>query len=171
MFNKHISSGFSPKDPVVMANNTSLTYSHLDLHRFTGAQCGIYKMILGELSRGKKQYHWMWFIFPQIDGFWDSEASSYYSLKDLEEAYQYLAHPILGTRLIECTKTILAVEGRSAADIFRYPDNLRFHSSMTLFAYFSGFDSIFISALIKYFNGAKDETTLQLLINDRSRSH
>lgn len=163
MINEHISSVFSSKDGIVTANGVPPGYRCGDLHRFTGAQSGIYKMVLGELSRGKKQLQWMWFIFPQINGFNYCEPSDYYSLKGLEEAHQYLAHPVLGTRLIECTKTILAVEGKSAAEIFGYPDNLRFQSSMTLFAYFSGFDSIFISALIKYFNGEKDKKTLQLL--------
>jgi len=134
-----------------------------DLGRFTSAQEGTYGSVLAELKRGQKRTHWMWFIFPQIDGLAHSTTSKYYAIKSLEEARQYLNHPVLGTRLLECAETVLTVEGRSVSEIFGYPDDLKLKSSMTLFAYVADPRSVFVRILDKYFQGERDVRTLDLL--------
>jgi uncharacterized protein (DUF1810 family) len=134
-----------------------------DLGRFISAQEGIYESVLAELRRGQKRTHWMWFIFPQIDGLAHSTTSKYYAIKSIEEARQYLNHPVLGRRLLECAETVLAVEGRSVSEIFGYPDDLKFKSSMTLFAYVADPRSVFVRILDKYFRGEQDVRTLDLL--------
>jgi uncharacterized protein (DUF1810 family) len=134
-----------------------------DLGRFISAQEGIYDTVLVELRRGQKRTHWMWFIFPQIDGLAYSTTSKHYAIKSIEEARQYLNHPVLGTRLLECTETILAVEGRSISEIFGYPDDLKLKSSMTLFACVADPRSVFVRVLEKYFGGEQDVKTLDLL--------
>ena len=134
-----------------------------DLGRFISAQEGIYDSVLAELRRGQKRSHWMWFIFPQIDGLAHSSTSKHYAIKSIEEARQYLNHPVLGTRLLECAETVLAVEGRSVSEIFGYPDDLKLKSSMTLFAYVAEPHSVFVRVLDKYFQGEQDFRTLDLL--------
>jgi uncharacterized protein (DUF1810 family) len=134
-----------------------------DLGRFISAQEGIYDSVLAELRRGQKRTHWMWFIFPQIDGLAHSATSKHYAIKSTEEARQYLNHPVLGARLLECAETVLAVEGRSVSDIFGYPDDLKLKSSMTLFAYVADPGSVFVRTLDKYFQGERDVRTLDLL--------
>ena len=134
-----------------------------DLGRFTRAQEGIYSNVLAELSGGQKRTHWIWFIFPQIDGLAYSTTSKHYAIKSIEEARQYLNDPVLGTRLRECAQTVLAVEGRSVAEIFGYPDDLKLKSSMTLFAYVAEPRSVFVRVLDKYFQGEQDVRTLDLL--------
>jgi len=135
-----------------------------DLSRFTRAQERIYDTVLAELRSGRKRTHWIWFIFPQIDGLGHSPTSKYYAIKSIEEARQYLNHPILGARLLECTEAVLAVEGRSVSEIFGYPDDMKLKSSMTLFASVAeNPHSVFISVLEKYFQGEQDDRTLQLL--------
>jgi uncharacterized protein (DUF1810 family) len=135
-----------------------------DLHRFTSAQEGVYDTALSELRSGRKRTHWIWFIFPQIDGLGHSSTSIYYAIKSIEEARQYLKHPVLGARLSECAKTVLAVEGRTVSDIFGYPDDMKLKSSMTLFASVAEDpDSVFVKVLEKYFRGERDDRTLQLL--------
>jgi uncharacterized protein (DUF1810 family) len=135
-----------------------------DLSRFTKAQEGIYDSVLAELRSGRKRTHWIWFIFPQFAGLGHSPTSMHYAIKSIEEARQYLNHPVLGARLLECAKAVLAVEGRSASEIFGYPDDLKLKSSMTLFATVAeNPHSVFIRVLEKYFQGEKDERTLQLL--------
>jgi uncharacterized protein (DUF1810 family) len=135
-----------------------------DLTRFTTAQEDIYNSALAELMRGQKRTHWMWFIFPQIYGLGYSATSKHYAIKSIEEARQYLNHPVLGTRLLECTEAVLAVEGRSASEIFGYPDDLKLKSSMTLFASVAGPSSVFVRVLEKYYDGEQDAKTLQLLV-------
>jgi len=105
----------------------------------------------------------MWFIFPQIDGLAYSTTSKHYAIKSIEEARQYLNHPVLGARLLECAETVLAVKGRSVSEIFGYPDDLKLKSSMTLFAYVAGPRSVFPRVLEKYFQGEQDVRTLDLL--------
>jgi uncharacterized protein (DUF1810 family) len=105
----------------------------------------------------------MWFIFPQIDGLAYSATSKRYAIKSIEEARQYLNHPVLGTRLLECAETVLAVEGRSVSEIFGYPDDLKLKSSMALFAYVADPRSVFVRVLDKYFQGEQDIKTLPLL--------
>lgn len=140
--------------------NTSDT---IDLSRFTTAQESVYDGVLGELRNGRKRTHWMWYIFPQLDGLGFSATSKYYALKSVEEARQYLHHPVLGKRLLECAEAVLAVEGRSVSEIFGYPDDLKLKSSMTLFACVAAPGSVFARILDKYFNGGQDALTLQLL--------
>ena len=133
------------------------------LERFIEAQEGIYNTVLTELRAGKKQSHWMWFIFPQMAGLGRSSTASFYAIKSAAEAEAYLRHPMLGSRLRECTTTVLNLEGLSLTDIFDYPDNLKFCSSMTLFNFVAPRDSIFESAIIKYCKAHKDARTLQIL--------
>jgi len=136
-----------------------------NLKRFTNAQESIYDCALAELRRGLKQSHWMWFIFPQIIGLGSSYNSRFYAITGIEEARQFLQHPILGKRLLECTEAVLAVDGRSASDIFGYPNDLKLKSSMTLFADVASTRSVFDRVLEKYFSGERDKRTLQLLGN------
>lgn len=134
-----------------------------DLKRFLIAQEGVYERALAELKAGEKRTHWMWYIFPQIDGLGYSPTAKRYSVKSMEEARQYLAHPVLGERLLECTKAVIALKYGSASEIFGYPDDLKFKSSMTLFEKIAGAGSVFSAALDKYCHGKRDETTLRLL--------
>ena len=134
-----------------------------DLNRFLSAQEGVYDRALAELKSGRKRTHWMWYIFPQIDGLGYSATARYYSVKTIEEARQYLDHPVLGKRLLECTEAVVTVKGRSVSEIFGYPDDLKFKSSMTLFEKVAGPDSVFSSALDKYCRGERDTATLSLL--------
>ena len=137
--------------------------SHFDLERFTSAQAAIYGGVLAELRSGRKRTHWMWFIFPQIEGLGHSATTMHYAIKSIDEARAYLNHPVLGPRLRECAEAVLAIEGRTASEIFPYPDDLKLKSSMTLFAAASEPGSVFVRVLDKYFAGRQDERTLQLL--------
>ena len=134
-----------------------------NLERFVIAQNSVFKQVLSELKAGTKMSHWMWFIFPQIRGLGRSSISLEYAISSRNEAQAYLQHPILGPRLKECTRSVLQVEGRSAADIFDSPDDMKFRSSMTLFAQVSVDDDIFQRALQKCFNGTPDQLTLDRL--------
>src|SRR6266571_5152882 len=133
------------------------------LKRFVDAQQPVYEKVLGELRAGRKRSHWMWFIFPQIAGLGRSATAQHYAIASLDEASAYLAHPLLGARLRECSALAAAIEGRVADAIFAYPDDLKFHSSMTLFARTSPSDTVFQACLDKYFGGAPDAATLELL--------
>lgn len=144
-------------------HNTIRGSDTFQLGRFINAQEQIYDTVLQELRDGQKQSHWIWYIFPQIDGLAYSATSKYYAIKSIEETQQYLDHPILGMRLVECTELVLAIEGRSISQIFGYPDDIKFKSSMTLFSYVALSQSVFIRALDKYFNGELDSKTLELL--------
>ena len=130
-----------------------------DLERFIRAQEGIYPRALAEMRAGEKRSHWMWFIFPQIHGLGSSPMAVQFAISGLDEARAYLAHPMLGARLREITKAVLAIEGRSTGEIFGYPDDLKFHSSITLFAAVEK-DGVFTDALQKYFHGEADAATL-----------
>jgi uncharacterized protein (DUF1810 family) len=133
------------------------------LGRFLDAQEPVYEHVLAELRRGQKRTHWMWFIFPQIDGLGFSATTKYYAIKNIEEARYYLDHPILGARLLECAEAVLAVEGRSISEIFGYPDDLKLKSAMTLFSCVPDSPSVFDKVLGKYFRGERDVKTLALL--------
>src|ERR1700676_3209575 len=109
--------------------------SDTDIKRFVHAQENIYPQVVKELRNGKKTSHWMWFIFPQIEGLGFSSTSKYYSIKTIAEAKQYVMHPLLGKRLLECSNIIFNIESKSAEDIFGYPDNVKLQSSMTLFSF------------------------------------
>ena len=134
-----------------------------ELSRFLEAQDRVYDRVLSELRSGRKRTHWMWFVFPQIEGLGYSSTTQYYSIKSKEEARQYLNHPLLGKRLRECAESILALEGLSASRIFGYPDDFKLKSSMTLFAGVAEPHSVFSRVLEKYFQGNRDERTLALL--------
>ena len=133
------------------------------LIRFVQAQEGEYDRALGEIESGRKRSHWMWYIFPQFDGLGFSSTSKFYSIKSIAEAKAYLSHPILGPRLLECTESALAVSGRTASEIFGSPDDVKLKSCATLFATISPADSVFHKLLDKYFQGQRDDKTLQLL--------
>lgn len=142
------------------------TRDQFDLERFLTAQQGLYERACAELRAGRKQSHWMWFIFPQIHGLGSSETAQRYAISSLEEAHAYLEHPVLGQRLRDCTGIVVGLEGHTAEDIFGYPDYLKFHSSMTLFAQaatISQQDLIFSQALDKYFSGREDAATIERL--------
>ena len=134
-----------------------------DLSRFVEAQATIYERALAEIVAGRKRTHWMWYIFPQIDGLGSSSISRYFSIKSIEEAKAYLDHPVLGMRLRECAEAVVALEGRTANEIFGSPDDLKLKSCATLFASAHPGDSVFDRLLAKYHGGARDQTTLDLL--------
>ncbi len=133
-----------------------------NLDRFVQAQTPVYARVLTELRAGSKRSHWMWFIFPQLRGLGSSTMAELYAISGRPEAAAYLAHPTLGPRLRECVGLVLGVTGRTVSQIFGYPDDLKFHSSLTLFAEVSG-EPIFREALLKYFAGKLDPRTTQLL--------
>ena len=133
------------------------------LQRFIAAQEGVYEQALLELRNGHKRSHWMWFIFPQIDGLAFSATAKYYAIQSLDEAKAYLKHNILGQNLSECTRTVCVIEGRSAHDIFGSPDDLKLKSCMTLFEFVDGPESVFGQVLDKLYAGERDQKTLQLL--------
>jgi len=134
-----------------------------NLARFVSAQERVYETVVSELRSGSKRSHWMWFIFPQIEGLGESPTSRYYAIKDAEEARQYLRHPVLGPRLLECAGILLALEGRSASQIFGFPDDMKLKSCMTLFDSVGDSDPVFLRVLDKYFDGKRDQRTLDLL--------
>lgn len=144
-----------------------------DLARFVEAQAHRYARVLDELAAGEKTSHWMWFIFPQLRGLGLSATARRFGLSGLEEARAYLAHPLLGARLRECTRALLALEGRTAHEIFGSPDDLKLRSCLTLFAQAAGpapapQDRLFGEALTKYCRGEPDPLTLKLLTSSAS---
>ena len=134
-----------------------------NLQRFLNAQEPVFDNAYAELAEGRKRSHWMWFIFPQIKGLGHSDMARKFAISSLEEAKAYLKHPVLGPRLLECSQLVANTEGRSIDDIFGYPDNLKFHSSMTLFARATLDNQIFLECLKKYFGGNPDQATLNQL--------
>lgn len=140
-----------------------------DLQRFLDAQAGIYDAALAELRRGRKTGHWMWFVFPQIAGLGASATSVRYAIRDLAEAEAYLAHPLLGARLAECTEAVLAHAGVAAEAVFGYPDVLKFRSCMTLFECVAAPGNVFSRALEMFYAGQRDERTLALLGVEQGR--
>ncbi len=133
-----------------------------DLDRFVQAQAPVYSRVVTELAAGRKQSHWMWFVFPQVAGLGFSAMSQRYAIASRAEAEAYLAHTVLGPRLIDCTRLVLAVEGRTINAILGAPDDAKFRSSMTLFAAVSD-EPLFPAALDRYFAGARDSATLDIL--------
>ncbi|HEY5756454.1 MAG TPA: DUF1810 domain-containing protein [Steroidobacter sp.] len=134
-----------------------------DLDRFVLSQDPVIAQARAELKAGRKATHWMWFVFPQLAGLGFSDRAQLYAIASLDEAKAYLAHPVLGRQLVECTDLVNAVEGLSAHDIFGSPDDLKFHSSMTLFSLADPGEPAFGTALAKYFGGSQDRRTLELL--------
>ena len=141
------------------------------LKRFVDAQASNYANVLAELAGGRKRSHWMWFIFPQVQGLGSSSMAQRFAITDLHEAAAYLGHSLLGPRLLECTVLVNAVSGSSVGDIFGYPDDLKFHSSMTLFdratrlggSPSEAAENVFAQALTKFFSAKPDEGTLARL--------
>ncbi|MDP3090446.1 MAG: DUF1810 domain-containing protein [Nitrospira sp.] len=139
-----------------------------NLHRFLNAQERVYDTVLAELRAGTKSSHWIWFIFPQIAGLGRSGTAQQFAITSLDEAKAYLQHPLLGFRLRECTQLILDVDGRSAEEIFGYPDLLKFRSCMTLFSTATTDNALFNAALLKHFHGKPDQSTLDILAQQTS---
>jgi uncharacterized protein (DUF1810 family) len=134
-----------------------------DLRRFVDAQDAVFEKVCAELRDGRKRGHWMWFIFPQIEGLGHSAMARKFAISSREEAEAYLKHPVLGARLRECSRLVTLVEKRSIDEIFDYPDGLKFRSSMTLFAYATSENQVFKDALQKYFGAESDRSTLERL--------
>jgi len=131
-----------------------------NLQRFVDAQNALFEQVCADLREGRKQGHWMWFIFPQLQGLGNSEMAVHFAITCRQEAEMYLKHPVLGPRIRECTRLVNLIEGRSITQIFGYPDDLKFRSSMTLFAAATSENKIFNHALQKYFSGEPDRLTI-----------
>jgi uncharacterized protein (DUF1810 family) len=134
-----------------------------DLQRFVDAQADVYEDVHDELHAGRKTSHWMWFVFPQLRGLGHSPMAQRYGIASLDEARAYLAHPVLGERLRECTRLVLGVDGRNARAIFGSPDDFKFRSCMTLFGFAAPDEDVFAQALDRHFGGEPDPRTLELL--------
>jgi uncharacterized protein (DUF1810 family) len=134
-----------------------------DLQRFLAAQSATFDSALAELRAGRKRSHWMWFVFPQVAGLGRSGTAERFAIRSLEEARAYARHDVLGQRLVECARALLAVENLSAFDIFGFPDDVKLRSSMTLFEAAWPEEPIFGRVLDKYFDGQRDERTLKLV--------
>ena len=134
-----------------------------DLSRFLKAQQYDYDQALKEIRSSRKRSHWMWYIFPQIQGLGFSSTAQYYAIRDLDEAKEYLAHPVLGERLKEISSALLELEGLSASEIFGYPDDLKLRSSMTLFRLADLDCDIFEKVLEKYYDGKPDDRTVNII--------
>ena len=141
-----------------------MTDDLFDLDRFVQAQADSYACALAELRAGRKRSHWMWFVFPQIAGLGGSPTAIRYAIGSLAEARAYLDHPVLGTRLSECCEILLGLDGRTAEEIFGYPDVLKLRSSLTLFARAAERpETVFAAVLAKYYDGTPDARTLELI--------
>ncbi len=134
-----------------------------NLERFVSAQAPLYSKVVTELSTGRKRTHWMWFVFPQMAGLGRSAMAQQYAIGSLAEAQAYLAHPVLGPRLRECCRILLDLEDLGASDIFGDPDDMKLHSSLTLFAAAAPSDALFDHCLDRYFGGLPDTATLALI--------
>jgi uncharacterized protein (DUF1810 family) len=134
-----------------------------DLNRFLLAQASAYDRALAEVTAGRKVSHWMWYIFPQFDGLGFSETTRHFAIKSVAEAKAYLAHPVLGPRLVACAEAALGVRGKSALEVFGSPDDMKLKSCATLFAAVSDKGSVFERLLDRYFGGERDAKTLRLL--------
>jgi uncharacterized protein (DUF1810 family) len=135
-----------------------------DLERFVQAQAGTYDQALSEVRSGRKQSHWMWFVFPQLEGLGYSAMSKRYAIRSLGEARAYLNHPVLGARLREIADAALCIEGKSAREVFGSPDDVKLQSCATLFAHVSPDKSVFHALLDRYFDGERSAQTMDLLV-------
>jgi uncharacterized protein (DUF1810 family) len=152
----------------VMSKSSMTTQDPFHLGRFVEAQAGTYESAIAELRSGRKRSHWMWFVFPQMQGLGHSAMASRYGITGLGEAQAYLAHPVLGARLLECAAALEALDtGDSAPQIFGPTDAMKFRSSLTLFAQVAGPGSIFDRLLDQYFKGQRDDLTLAVLRSRR----
>jgi uncharacterized protein (DUF1810 family) len=140
-----------------------------NLSRFIQAQGPVFDTVLGELRQGLKQSHWMWFIFPQLVGLGNSPTAIRFAISGLDEAHAYLAHPLLGDRLFQCTNTINVARNLTANEIFGSPDDLKLHSSMTLFRETANNPQPFRAVIERYFGGKADGRTLELLAKQAAR--
>ena len=140
-----------------------MTAGPYDLERFVAAQDPVWDRVRAELARGRKVSHWMWFVFPQLAGLGSSSTTRAYAVSGLDEAQAYLAHPVLGPRLREAAQLAMAVPGRTASEVFGHPDDLKLRSSMTLFARAAPDNAVFADVLDRYFDGAPDPRTVDLL--------
>jgi uncharacterized protein (DUF1810 family) len=134
-----------------------------NLSRFIEAQEGSYNRALSEIKNGRKQSHWMWYIFPQIKGLGFSETSMFYAIKDIDEAAAFLEQPVLGSRLVEISNELLTLQGNDPNKILGSPDDVKLQSSMTLFASLDNTDPVFQQVLDKFYDGAKDQKTLRII--------
>lgn len=134
-----------------------------DLQRFVDAQESVYRTVVAELQAGRKRSHWIWFVFPQLRGLGRSSTAHHYGIASLEEAVAYLAHPVLGPRLRECTRLVARIDDRSIEDIFGRPDDLKVRSSMTLFAHATADNADFLAVLETFYGGDEDSATIGLL--------
>ncbi|MDP7701910.1 DUF1810 domain-containing protein [Mycobacterium sp. TY815] len=134
-----------------------------DLQRFVDAQARVYDAVLDELRAGRKRSHWMWFVFPQLRGLGSSPTADHYGIDSLAEARAYLDHAVLGPRLLECVRLVNEIDGRSAEQIFGWPDHLKLRSSVTLFARATEDNRDFLALLDKYYGGEQDPLTLSRL--------
>ncbi len=142
--------------------------SAMNLERFLTAQASVMAHVMAELQAGRKQSHWMWFVFPQLAALGRSATAKFYGLRDLAEAKAYLAHPVLGARLVDCTRAVLAHAGKKTAhEIFGAPDDLKFRSCMTLFMLAAPQLDVFRSALDAFYAGEADENTVRQVGADR----
>jgi uncharacterized protein (DUF1810 family) len=137
--------------------------TEFNIERFVEAQAPVYKEVVAELKAGRKTSHWMWFIFPQIAGLGTSDKAQKFAIASADEAAAYLAHPVLGARLRECSALVAAIDDKEIGDIFGAPDDLKFHSSMTLFAEIAPDEAVFQDCINKFFDGVPDEATLERL--------
>jgi uncharacterized protein (DUF1810 family) len=134
-----------------------------NLERFIAAQSRDYEVALSEIKNGRKQSHWMWYIFPQIQGLGLTETSRFYAIKDIGEAQEFLEHPVLGNRLVSISRELLKLNSNDAHEIFGSPDDLKLKSSMTLFSSVDNADPVFKLVINKFFNGSMDRQTLEII--------
>ena len=139
------------------------TNDPFDLQRFVDAQEPIYGTVIEELTAGRKRSHWMWFIFPQLRGLGSSPTAVRFAISSVDEARAYLDHELLGARLRECAGLVARIEGRSAEEIFGWPDDMKLRSSMTLFAHAANDNAEFVAVLEKFYGGEEDPATLARL--------
>lgn len=158
--------------PFYASANKWITHYNIDmeynLNRFAEAQDNVYEQVAKELRQGRKTSHWMWYIFPQIKGLGHSSTATYYAIRSLDEATQYLNHPVVGKRLLECCQILLGLENKTAEDILGNVDAMKLKSSMTLFSLVSD-NPVFNQVIAKYFHGIKDSATLKI-VQQLSRS-
>ncbi|MBN9241651.1 MAG: DUF1810 domain-containing protein [Mesorhizobium sp.] len=140
-----------------------MTSNPFDLERFVKAQAPVFETVLRELRDGRKANHWMWFAFPQIEGLGFSAMAQRYAIASLDEARAYLEHPVLGSRLRQCVEMLLTISGRSAHEVFGSPDDMKLHSSLTLFAAAAPEEALFRTALDRFFDGHADQATRKRL--------
>jgi uncharacterized protein (DUF1810 family) len=146
-----------------ITQNAPGTNDPYNLNRFVEAQHGSYERALSEINSGRKRSHWMWYVFPQLDGLGFSSTSKLYAIKNLDEARAYLEHPVLGPRLLACAEAVIRIDGRTASQIFGSPDDMKLKSCATLFACVSPGGSVFHQLLARYYGGGVDSKTLRLL--------